>query len=208
MTVTLSATCVFAGDNPQAKPDAAAEALRAAGYEVFRLPLSIKAMLEIEGDDFIEAHREADDFIKIRREAEVIKIRRKAGDKIEDEAKDEAEDEAYAIRAMQADVGRIIGPFGGDMPEDCHEASGDPFDWMTSVSQAIGEAVGKLREKTNVGFADIRSKLDIADARLAAGELRLAAGELRIAYLERQIAALFELIKVLEEAQKPEPIPF
>jgi hypothetical protein len=36
--MTLSALCIFSGNLPQNNPDAAAEALRAAGYQVFRLP--------------------------------------------------------------------------------------------------------------------------------------------------------------------------
>jgi hypothetical protein len=57
--MTISALCIFAGDNPQAKPDAAAEALRAAGYQVFRLPPELNNS-EVEGDDFIEIRREGD----------------------------------------------------------------------------------------------------------------------------------------------------
>jgi hypothetical protein len=40
-------------------PDAAVEALRAAGYEVFRLPPELNNS-EVEGDDFIEIRREGD----------------------------------------------------------------------------------------------------------------------------------------------------
>ena len=58
MTI-LSALCIFAGDNPQANPDAAAEALRAAGFTVFRLPAELHNS-EVEGDDFIEIRREGD----------------------------------------------------------------------------------------------------------------------------------------------------
>jgi hypothetical protein len=57
--VTISALCIFAGDNPKANPDAAAEALRAAGYQVFRLPPELNNS-EVEGDDFIEIRREGD----------------------------------------------------------------------------------------------------------------------------------------------------
>jgi hypothetical protein len=56
---TLSALCIFAGDNPQANPDAAAEALRAAGYQVFRLPPELHNS-KVPGDDFIEVHKEGD----------------------------------------------------------------------------------------------------------------------------------------------------
>jgi hypothetical protein len=57
--MTISALCIFAGDNPKANPKAAAEALRAAGYEVFRLPPELNNS-EVEGDDFIEIRREGD----------------------------------------------------------------------------------------------------------------------------------------------------
>jgi hypothetical protein len=36
--MTISALCIFSGGLPQTNPDAAAEAVRAAGYQVFRLP--------------------------------------------------------------------------------------------------------------------------------------------------------------------------
>ena len=57
--MTISALCIFAGDLPQTNPDAAAEALRAAGYQVFRLPPELNNS-EVEGDDFIEIRREGD----------------------------------------------------------------------------------------------------------------------------------------------------
>jgi hypothetical protein len=59
--MTIFALCCFAGDFEQANPDAAAEALRAAGYKVFRLPPALKKKLEVEGDDFIEIRREGND---------------------------------------------------------------------------------------------------------------------------------------------------
>ena len=58
--MTISALCIFSGDLPQTNPDAAAEALRAAGYKVFRLPPALKKKLEVEGDaddDSIDAMR-------------------------------------------------------------------------------------------------------------------------------------------------------
>ena len=58
--MTISALCIFSGDLPQINPDAAAEALRAAGYQVFRLPPKLRATLDVEGDDFIEIRREGD----------------------------------------------------------------------------------------------------------------------------------------------------
>jgi hypothetical protein len=51
--------CIFSGNLPQNNPDAAAEALRAAGYQVFRLPPELNNS-EVEGDDFIEIRREGD----------------------------------------------------------------------------------------------------------------------------------------------------
>jgi hypothetical protein len=83
--MTIFALCCFAaGLDPD--PDAAAEALRAAGYEVFRLPLELKATLEIEGDDFIEVRGEGND-------------------------------DKDSRNAMEADVNRILSPFGGEI--DC-----------------------------------------------------------------------------------------
>jgi hypothetical protein len=58
MTI-LSALCIFAGANPASNPNAAAEALRAAGYQVFRLAPELNTS-EVEGDDFIEARREGE----------------------------------------------------------------------------------------------------------------------------------------------------
>ena len=53
----ISALCIFSGDLPETNPDGAAEALRAAGYQVFRLPPELKKPLAVEGDDFIEIRR-------------------------------------------------------------------------------------------------------------------------------------------------------
>ena len=55
----FSALCVFSGTESETNPDAAAEALRAAGYQVFRLPPELKNS-EVEGDDFLEIRREGD----------------------------------------------------------------------------------------------------------------------------------------------------
>jgi hypothetical protein len=51
------AVCVFSGGLPETDSDAGAEALRAAGYEVYRLPPELKAKLDVEGDDYIEIRR-------------------------------------------------------------------------------------------------------------------------------------------------------
>jgi hypothetical protein len=53
----LCSVVVFSGDLPGSDSDAAAEALRAAGFVVFRLPLELKAKLDVEGDDYIEIRR-------------------------------------------------------------------------------------------------------------------------------------------------------
>ena len=83
--MTIAALCGFLGNIEGNDPDGAAEALRAAGYQVFRLPPELKAATcEIEGDDFIEIRCEgaaADD----------------------------------AIDAMWADAQRIITPFQGEV---------------------------------------------------------------------------------------------
>jgi hypothetical protein len=55
----ISALCMFCGNIEGNNPDAAAEALRAAGYQVFRLPPELNNS-EVEGDDFIEIRREGD----------------------------------------------------------------------------------------------------------------------------------------------------
>ena len=55
--MTISALCIFAEDFSGDRANAAAAALSAAGYEVFRVAPALKAKLEIEGDDFIEARR-------------------------------------------------------------------------------------------------------------------------------------------------------
>ena len=81
--MTIAALCGFLGNIEGNDPDGAAEALRAAGYQVFRLPPELKAATcEIEGDDFIEVRREGD-----------------------------ADDDA--INAMWADAQRIVAPFKG-----------------------------------------------------------------------------------------------
>ena len=55
---TLSAWVIFAEDYAGTRTAAAAEALRAAGYQAYRLPPALAAQIEIAGDDFIEgAHR-------------------------------------------------------------------------------------------------------------------------------------------------------
>ena len=59
--MTIFALCCFSGGLEETDSDAGAEALRAAGYEVFRLPAALKATLEIEGDDFIEVRGEGND---------------------------------------------------------------------------------------------------------------------------------------------------
>jgi hypothetical protein len=83
--MAISAWCLFCGEIPGNNPDAAAEALRAAGYEVFRLPPELQdATCEIEGDDFIEVRCEG-----------------------------VADDDA--IGAMWADAQRIVAPFKGDV---------------------------------------------------------------------------------------------
>jgi hypothetical protein len=55
----ISTLCIFSGDLPETNPNAAAKALRAAGYKIFRLPPELRAKLEVEGDDFIEVRRRA-----------------------------------------------------------------------------------------------------------------------------------------------------
>jgi hypothetical protein len=80
--MTIFALCVFsAGLDPD--PEAAAEALLAAGYEVYRLPFELKRALEIPDDDFIEIRR--------------------AGNNDDEDSRD----------AMEADAERIVEPFGG-----------------------------------------------------------------------------------------------
>ena len=58
---TLSAWVIFAEDYAGTRTAAAAEALRAAGYQAYRLPPALAAQIEIAGDDFIEARIEGDD---------------------------------------------------------------------------------------------------------------------------------------------------
>lgn len=78
--MTISALCVFSGDLPRTDSDAAAEALRAAGYEVFRLPPDLQAKHDglikdggaVEGDDFIEIRRDGDDDSIMWKDAERI----------------------------------------------------------------------------------------------------------------------------------------
>jgi hypothetical protein len=71
-------------------PDAAAAALSRAGYEVIRRPLALKIERGLEGDDFIEIRR--------------------AGNNDDEDARD----------AMEAEVERIVAPFGGAIdPSGC-----------------------------------------------------------------------------------------
>jgi hypothetical protein len=81
--VTIFALCVFSGSLENVDSDAGAAALRAAGYEVFRLPPALKKTLEVEGDDYVEARREGTD---------------------DEDSRD----------AMDADIDRILQPFGGE----------------------------------------------------------------------------------------------
>jgi hypothetical protein len=64
-------------------PDAASAALREAGYTVIRRPLDLKIEPDLEGDDFIEV--------------------RGKGDNDDEDSRD----------AMEAEVNRILEPFGG-----------------------------------------------------------------------------------------------
>ena len=64
--MTIFALCVFSGGLEQTNSDAGAEALRAAGYTVFRLPPALKATLEVEGDDFVEIRRQGSDDDELR----------------------------------------------------------------------------------------------------------------------------------------------
>jgi hypothetical protein len=73
--------CVFSGDLPETDSDAAAKALRAAGFEVFRLPLELKAKLDILGDDYIEIRR--NDRSRDAMEAEVDRIVEPLGGRVE-----------------------------------------------------------------------------------------------------------------------------
>jgi hypothetical protein len=84
--MTIFALCCFSDDLSGTNVDAAAEALREAGYEVIRRPLDLKIEPELEGDDFIEV--------------------RGAGN-----------DDKDSRDAMEADVNRILSPFGGEI--DC-----------------------------------------------------------------------------------------
>jgi hypothetical protein len=81
--MTIFALCCFAFNCPTFNPDAAAEALLAAGYKVYRLPFELKRALEIADDDFIEI--------------------RGAGNNDDEDSRD----------AMEADAERIVKLFGG-----------------------------------------------------------------------------------------------
>jgi hypothetical protein len=160
----FSALCIFAGDNPQANPDAAAEALRAAGYQVFRLPPAFRDTLYINGDDFVEIRKRDDDDEK------------------------DADDLASAIRA---DTERIVEPFGGDV--DCVGAANPlPFiDLFLGQGKTSGTyaswVILSTAEKTlaavlalDTGIAGIRFKLGVMDKRLVAVEKRIADLEQRM----------------------------
>jgi hypothetical protein len=73
--------CVFSGDLPETDSDAAAKALHAAGFEVYRLPPELKAKLEVAGDDFIEIRR--DDRSRAAMEAEANRIVEPLGGSVE-----------------------------------------------------------------------------------------------------------------------------
>ena len=69
------AVCVFSGGLPETDSDAAAEALRAAGFVVYRLPPAVKAIVEANGepgDDFIEIRRDDDSRDEMEVEADCI----------------------------------------------------------------------------------------------------------------------------------------
>jgi hypothetical protein len=99
--MTISALCIFSGDLPENNPDAAAEALRVAGYQVFRLPPELKAALELEV--------EGDDFIEVRRKGDI---------------------DRGSLGAMMTDVERVISPFGG-LADCVGAASIEPFAELT-----------------------------------------------------------------------------
>jgi hypothetical protein len=77
----LCSVAVFSGDFPGSDSDAAAEALRAAGFVVFRLPLELKSKLDVEGDDFIEIRR--NDRSRDAMEAEAESIVKPLGGRVE-----------------------------------------------------------------------------------------------------------------------------
>ena len=65
MNAKLMALIAFAGDDSELDVDRAADELRLAGYEVFRLPAKYGGRLLIPLDDFIEVHVEGPDDTKI-----------------------------------------------------------------------------------------------------------------------------------------------
>jgi hypothetical protein len=69
--MTIFALCCFAFNCPTFNPDAAAEALRAAGFKVYRLPPLLKVALEFP-DDFLEIRRDDDSREAMEADAERI----------------------------------------------------------------------------------------------------------------------------------------
>ena len=81
--MTIFALCGFsAGQNPN--PDAGTEALRQAGYTVFRLPPALKADLEFEGDDYIEVRGAGEEDARDAMKADVNRILEPFGGWIDD----------------------------------------------------------------------------------------------------------------------------
>jgi hypothetical protein len=116
--MTIFALCCFAcGLDPD--PDAAAEALGAAGYEVIRRPLALKIEPELEGDDFLEIRGEGND---------------------DEDSRD----------AMEAEVNRIIKPFGGEI---------DPTGALTMAELWEPKSGKKPKSGNVISLAEKRGKV-------------------------------------------------
>ena len=169
--------CIFAGDNPQANPDAAAEALRAAGYEVFRLPPAFRDTLYINGDDFVEIRKRDDDDEK------------------------DADDLASAIRA---DTERIVEPFGGDV--DCVGAANPlPFiDLFLGQGKTSGTyaswVILSTAEKTLAAVLALGEKIEALDAEITGIRFKLGVMDKRLVAVEKRIADLEQRMHVPPDA--------
>jgi hypothetical protein len=107
---------VFSGGLERTDSDAGAEALRAAGYEVFRLPPELKKTLQVEGDDYVE-------------------IRGKGTD--DDDSRD----------AMEADVNRILSPFGGEIDSSAFMTIAEM--WAPSPARAPNPIIDLAEVRAN-----------------------------------------------------------
>jgi hypothetical protein len=164
--MTIAAWCLFCGNIPGNNPDAAAEALRAAGYQVFRLPPLLKVALEFPGDDFLEIRREGVDdegsLMAMRADAE--RIVEPFGGGIDcSGAKTIAELWGYGLptppTSVESDDAEPI-PFFDDDDEDLEMLRREALNQIESAIADLKRARGRIPEaNVNVNEVEVLTRV-------------------------------------------------